>query len=93
MTTDDIETTWLGQWAAQSAAPHDGQSGFAQISSGQGAFSLRVLFARLLDAAKRGVKVRLLFSTTSVRWPWPAGATWATSTTAPASRATSPTWT
>ncbi|AMC99261.1 phospholipase D family protein [Halomonas chromatireducens] len=85
MTPDDIETTWLGQWAAQSAAPHDGQSGFALVSSGQDAFSLRVLLseqadqrldiqtylmgdglttrvllARLLDAAERGVKVRLL---------------------------------
>ncbi|WP_245948067.1 phospholipase D family protein [Billgrantia montanilacus] len=85
MTPDEIETTWLGQWAAQSAAPSDGLSGFALVSSGQDAFSLRVLLseqadkrldiqtylmgdglttrvllARLLDAAERGVNVRLL---------------------------------
>ncbi|WP_231489645.1 phospholipase D family protein [Billgrantia saliphila] len=81
----EAETTWLGQWSALSAAPHVAQSGFALLSSGQDAFSLRMLLSeqadrrldiqtylmgdglttrtlllRLLDAAERGVTIRLL---------------------------------
>ncbi|PMR74497.1 phospholipase D family protein [Billgrantia endophytica] len=85
LTPAEIEATWLGQWASLSAEAHDGQSGFALLSSGQDAFTLRVLLSeqadrrldvqtylmgdglttwallqRLLNAAERGVQVRLM---------------------------------
>nr|WP_228577063.1 phospholipase D family protein [Halomonas sp.] len=43
------EATWLGQWARLSGSPHPGKSGFALLSSGQDAFSLRVLLTEQAD--------------------------------------------
>lgn len=86
LTPDEVQATRLGQWAALSVAPHDGQSGFALLASGQDAFLLRSLLSEqaehqldiqtyffmgddlttrfllrcLLEAAERGVRVRLL---------------------------------
>ncbi|MGR2740437.1 phospholipase D family protein [Billgrantia sp. Q4P2] len=45
----ESEATWLGQWAQLSASGHPGKSGFALLSSGQDAFSLRVLLSEQAD--------------------------------------------
>ncbi|MDX5376980.1 MAG: phospholipase D family protein [Halomonas sp.] len=45
----ESEATWLGQWARLSASPHPGKSGFTLLSSGQDAFSLRVLLSEQVD--------------------------------------------
>ncbi|MBA2780897.1 phospholipase D family protein [Billgrantia kenyensis] len=43
------EATWLGQWARLSGSQHPDKSGFALLSSGQDAFSLRVLLSEQAD--------------------------------------------
>ncbi len=43
------EATWLGYWAQLSGTGHPGMSGFALLSSGQDAFSLRVLLSEQAD--------------------------------------------
>ncbi|MGQ4879101.1 phospholipase D family protein [Billgrantia sp. LNSP4103-1] len=45
----ESEATWLGQWAQLSGSEHPGESGFALLSSGQDAFSLRVLLSEQAD--------------------------------------------
>lgn len=45
----ESEATWLGQWAQLSASAHPGKSGFALLSSGQDAFSLRMLLSEQAD--------------------------------------------
>ncbi|QOR41002.1 phospholipase D family protein [Billgrantia diversa] len=45
----ESEATWLGQWAQMSASAHPGKSGFALLSSGQDAFSLRLLLSEQAD--------------------------------------------
>ncbi|WP_111413368.1 phospholipase D family protein [Billgrantia lactosivorans] len=45
----ESEATWLGRWAQLSASDHPGKSGFALLSSGQDAFSLRVLLSEQAD--------------------------------------------
>ena len=49
LTPAESEATWLGQWARLSSLPHPDKSGFALLSSGQDAFSLRVLLADQAD--------------------------------------------
>ncbi|MDX5434463.1 MAG: phospholipase D family protein [Halomonas sp.] len=49
LTPAESEATWLGQWARLSASAHPGKSGFALLSSGQDAFSLRVLLSEQAD--------------------------------------------
>ncbi|MGR4066695.1 phospholipase D family protein [Billgrantia sp. C5P2] len=49
LSTAESEATWLGQWAQLSASAHPGKSGFALLSSGQDAFSLRVLLSEQAD--------------------------------------------
>ncbi|WP_234244217.1 phospholipase D family protein [Billgrantia desiderata] len=49
LTPAEREATWLGQWARLSGSAHPGKSGFALLSSGQDAFSLRVLLSEQAD--------------------------------------------
>lgn len=49
LTPAEIEATWLGQWAAVTASPYPGKSGFTLLSRGQDAFRLRVLLAEQAD--------------------------------------------
>lgn len=49
LTPAESEATWLGQWARLSGLPHPDKSGFALLSSGQDAFSLRALLADQAD--------------------------------------------
>lgn len=49
LTAAESEATWLGQWVQLSGSEHPGKSGFALLSSGQGAFSLRMLLTEQAD--------------------------------------------
>ncbi|WP_242597149.1 phospholipase D family protein [Billgrantia sulfidoxydans] len=49
LSAGESEATWLGQWVRMSAADRSGKSGFALLSSGQDAFSLRVLLSEQAD--------------------------------------------
>ncbi|MCE8002990.1 phospholipase D family protein [Halomonas sp. MCCC 1A11081] len=49
LTPGEREATWLGQWALLSGSAHPGKSGFALLSSGQDAFSLRALLSEQAD--------------------------------------------
>ena len=49
LTPAEREATWLGQWAHWSGLPHPGKSGFALLSNGQDAFTLRMLLVEQAD--------------------------------------------
>ena len=51
----EIRGTWLGQWARQAAAAHEGRSGFALLARGEEAFVLR---ANLAEQATRRLDVQ-----------------------------------